>query len=188
MNSFSIQTLGFHRPLLRILYLPALLIISYFWLIPESIRWNLAKGRITEAQKVLRKLASVNGKSLSEHALEKLSANGINEDERTDPLKKVFKSIPLLLRFINCSFCWITSIFVGYGLTLNSVALAGNSYLNFILACLIEIPANFCCYIVVDRIGRKSSLAGVFLITGVACASFLFIPDGNARDKRLNLI
>lgn len=171
------------RALLQILYFPALLLLSYFWITPESVRWSITKGRIREAQEILRKVASVNGKSISEHALEKLSVEDLSDDKKKDPLIKVFKSVPLLIRFINCCFCWITCTFLFYGLTLNSVALAGNSYLDFILTSLVEIPAYFGCYAVVDRIGRKASQAGSFLITGAACVAFIFVPDGNTKVK-----
>lgn len=163
--------------MLQLIYLPAFLLLSYFWITPESIRWNLTKGRIREAQDILRKAASVNGKTISEHALEKLSVQDTAETEKRDPLLKVFKSVPLLLRFINCCFCWITCTFLFYGLTLNSVSLAGNSYLDFILTSLVEVPAYFACYFVVDRIGRRASQAGSFLLTGLACIAFIFVPQ-----------
>lgn len=164
--------------MLQLIYLPAFLLLSYFWITPESIRWNLTKGRIKEAQDILRKAAAVNGKNISEHALEKLSLQDETETEKKDPLIKVFKSVPLLLRFVNCCFCWITCTFLFYGLTLNSVALAGNSYLDFILTSLVEVPAYFACYFVVDKIGRRASQFGSFLITGCACFAFIFVPQG----------
>lgn len=164
--------------MLQLIYLPTFFLLSYFWITPESIRWNLTKGRIREAQDILRKAASVNGKVISEHALEKLGIEDTGETEKRDPLVKVFKSVPLLLRFINCCFCWITCTFLFYGLTLNSVSLAGNSYLDFILTSLVEVPAYFACYFVVDRIGRRASQAGSFIITGLACIGFIFVPQG----------
>lgn len=164
--------------MIQLIYLPSFLLLSYFWITPESIRWNLTKGRIREAQDILRKVASVNGKTISEHALEKLGLQEAEEAEKRDPLVKVFKSVPLLLRFINCCFCWITCTFLFYGLTLNSVSLAGNSYLDFILTSLVEIPAYFACYFVVDKIGRRASQAGSFIITGLACIAFIFVPQG----------
>lgn len=172
------STTSTFRSMLQLVYLPTLFLLSYFWITPESIRWNLAKGRIREAQDILRKAASINGKVISEHALEKLSIQDVGEtSEKRDPLIKVFKSVPLLLRFVNCCFCWITCTFLFYGLTLNSVSLAGNSYLDFILTSLVEVPAYFACYFVVDRIGRRASQAGSFIITGLACIGFIFVPQ-----------
>lgn len=132
-----------------------------------------------EAQDILRKAASFNGKNISEHTLEKLGSEELSEeDKKKDGFFKVFKSTILLLRFINCCFCWITCTFLFYGLTLNSVSLAGNSYLDFILTSLVEVPAYFACYFVVDRIGRRASQAGSFLLTGGACIAFIFVPLG----------
>ncbi|RZC37106.1 solute carrier family 22 member 1 [Asbolus verrucosus] len=162
------------KPTIYILYGPTLLLIVYFWIIPESIRWNLSKGKFEEAKETLRQAAKVNGKTISEDALEKLTM--VDQNESKNSFFEIFKSTTLVLRLINCCFCWITCAFLFYGLTLNSVSLAGNSYLDFIFTSLVEIPAYFACIYVVDKLGRKWSLSGSFFLTGVACLVFLFIP------------
>ncbi|KAI5737201.1 hypothetical protein M8J76_011028 [Diaphorina citri] len=45
---------------------PFLLYFLYWWALPESPRWLLAKGRLEEASKILETLARVNGKELPE--------------------------------------------------------------------------------------------------------------------------
>ncbi|VEN56066.1 unnamed protein product [Callosobruchus maculatus] len=69
------------RSLIFVLYSPIFLLISYIWLVPESVRWNLSKGRVEEAKKILRKAAKVNGKELSENTLEKLSLIEIDQEK-----------------------------------------------------------------------------------------------------------
>lgn len=178
------------RPMLLVIYIPPLLLFLYFWIIPESIRWLLSQGRVKEAQDVILKAASVNGKIISRDSLQNLIATdpgnpgastmSIEEQQqRKDPLIEVFKSVPLLMRFINCCFCWITCTFLFYGITLNSVALAGDSYLDFILTALVEIPAYFATYMTVDRWGRRSTQCGWFLLTGVACIVLIFASGLN---------
>lgn len=177
------------RPMLLVIYIPPLLLFLYFWIIPESIRWLLSQGRVKEAQDVILKAASVNGKVISRESLQNLTGTdpghsgdsnmSVEEPQRKDPLIEVFKSVPLLMRFINCCFCWITCTFLFYGLTLNSVALAGNSYVDFILTSLVEVPAYFATYITVDRWGRRSTQCGWFLLTGVACIASIFASSQN---------
>jgi len=164
------------RKLILAMYIPPLFLISYFWLTPESIRWLLSRGRVSEAQQILRKAAKINKKVITEEALNKLQSDK-ETDEKKDPLILVFKSIPLLGRFINCCFCWITCTFLFYGLTLNSVALAGNPYVDFILSALVEIPAYFITYLTVDRWGRRTSQCVWFLLTGITCLAFIFLDQ-----------
>ncbi|GJQ86217.1 hypothetical protein Trydic_g8918 [Trypoxylus dichotomus] len=170
------------RTLLLILYSPLFLFISYHWLVPESVRWLLSQKRYKEAQAILTKAAKVNMKEISHTTLEKLTQPA--EEEPREPLIHVFKSKILLLRFINACFCWITCAFLFYGLTLNSVALAGNSYLDFILTALVEIPAYALTYVVVDKFGRRWTQSGSFFITAIACFLFIFVSE---KDPTLSL-
>lgn len=150
--------------------------ITYLWLTPESVRWLLTKEKYDEAKRVLRKAAEVNGKKVSEDTLDKLT---IREEKVKPPsIFTLFSSKILLFRFINCSFCWITCALLFYGMTLNSVALAGNTYLDFTLTSLVEIPAYFSAYILVNRYGRRKVQSGSFLITTIACVGFVFVSHG----------
>lgn len=166
----------FSRPLLLTVYSPLFLFISYYWIAPESVRWLLAQKRYDEAEAILLKAAKVNKREISKATLEKLTKPV--EEEPKEPFFHVFRSKILLLRFINACFCWITCAFLFYGLTLNSVALAGNSYLDFILTALVEIPAYALTYVVVDRLGRRWSQSGSYFITAIACFVFIFIHEG----------
>ncbi|KAL1374901.1 hypothetical protein pipiens_000730, partial [Culex pipiens pipiens] len=90
-------------------------------------------------------------------------------------------SVPpgLLLRVVNCSFCWLTNTLVYYGLSLNSVTLAGDKYLNFILVALIELPGYVILQMILDRIGRRITLCSSMLLCGLFCFLSEFVPAEN---------
>ncbi|KAK4883425.1 hypothetical protein RN001_006744 [Aquatica leii] len=170
--AWSVQSWRFY---LRIVCGSSVAIIFYYWIAPESVRWMLIKKKYEPVKKTLRKVAEVNGKPISERTLEELCS--ITETIETKyPITDLFKSWILVLRFINCSFCWITCVFVFYGLTVNSVALSDNSYLDFILTSLVEIPGYALTYILVDKVGRRIGISSSLILTSICCVVFVFIP------------
>jgi len=97
-------------------------------------------------------------------------------DERK-PIVQVLHSSVILIRLLVCSFCWLTNTFVYYGMSLNSVAFAGDKYINFMLVAVVEM-------VLTDHIGRKPTLSGAFLLSGVFCLAIQFIPAGKVIKKR----
>ena len=83
------------------------------------------------------------------------------------------------MRLLICSFCWLTNTFVYYGLSLNSTEFAGNKYINFILVTAIEIPGNILVYPLLNTFGRKATLCGSFILSGLFCLGIQFLPTGN---------
>lgn len=69
-------------------------------------------------------------------------------------------------------------MFVYDGLSLNSVAVAGNQYLNFILVCLIEVPAGLATFVLMERVGRRAAMCSSLILAGLACIIFHFLPAG----------
>lgn len=175
------------RHILRVIYIPALLFASYFWLLPESVRWLMAKGRMDEAQKIIEKAAKVNGVILTENYFKSLtslhSANDISQKkpkkavkDKRNSLVKIAQSRILLCRLLTCSFCWMSVAFVFAGMTLNSTSMAGNKYLNYILTGLIEMPSPLLTYYGMNRFGRKITLCSSLMASGICSLMFIAIP------------
>ncbi|KAK5650232.1 hypothetical protein RI129_001261 [Pyrocoelia pectoralis] len=165
------------RPFLRILYGVQLIILAYYWLLPESVRWLLIKARYLEAQNLINQI----GKRKMEHfvslqTLKELCVDGADDLNTTESLKHLFKSCTLATRLLNCIFCWIIGTFVYYGLTINSVTLSSNTYLDFILTVLVEIPASAVTFFLMGTFKRRFTLCASFLMCGICCIAFIFIP------------
>ncbi|XP_029034446.1 solute carrier family 22 member 21-like isoform X1 [Osmia bicornis bicornis] len=171
------------RLILRMVYGPALLAIFLPFLIPESVRWLLAKGKHEKVESIYRKMARINGLQISEEAIGAFKDMNMVKAEKTEhandnktPFMQVLNSSVMLTRLMACSFCWLTNTFVYYGLSLNSVAFAGDKYTNFILVALVEIPAYFLTWFLTDYIGRKATLSSSFLLSGAFCLAIQFVP------------
>ncbi|XP_058055344.1 organic cation transporter protein-like [Anopheles bellator] len=174
------------RILLRALYFSGFVVAAFLCTTSESVRWLLSKNRRASALKVLQNAAHLNGKSLSPAAVESLCSTTDCETASSDAkkskpfgqlLREAFCSPGLVIRVVNCSFCWLTNTMVYFGLSLNSVSLSGNKYLNFILVSLIELPGFFLMQLILDRVGRKKTLFTTMLLSGLLCIASELIPE-----------
>ena len=59
----------------------------------------------------------------------------------------MIKEWKLLFRLLNLSYTWLVINLAYYGLSLTSVNLSGDPYLNFFLVSLVEIPGKSACWI-----------------------------------------
>ncbi|XP_076228645.1 organic cation transporter protein isoform X2 [Nomia melanderi] len=172
---------------LRLVYGPALLAILMPFLIPESVRWLLANGKHDKVDSIYRKMARMNGLRVTEEAISQFKElNTVKTEkaeqlaaEKRSPFMQVLGSSVMMTRLVACSFCWLTNTFVYYGLSLNSVAFAGDKYVNFILVAIVEIPAYFLTWFMTDYVGRKVTLSSSFLLSGVFCLAIQFVPSGS---------
>ncbi|KAL0861764.1 hypothetical protein ABMA27_009240 [Loxostege sticticalis] len=63
---------------------PFILLYGYYWLIPESPRWLVGRGRIAEAEKVFRNLARMNGIDLPRGFLVEIHKKNKEEDAEAE--------------------------------------------------------------------------------------------------------
>lgn len=171
------------RSLTQILYAPQLLVVSYFWILSESVRWLMSKGRYEESEEILKKVAKRNKKELSQKSLEALRASAEAEKNIEKPKEQwlpilVFKSRVLLGRCCVTPIWWITNTLVYYGMNINAVNLSGNSYLNYAIVAAIEIPGYWTAILLLDRIGRKPVLICAYALCAVCQFTFAFLPEG----------
>ncbi|KOB66937.1 Organic cation transporter [Operophtera brumata] len=179
------------RTLTLIIYAPSILFVLYCFALQESVRWLLSKGRKKEAAAIIFKAASINKKKLSPATIKQLteetddSSKSVQETvtpvasevpKKQSLFIQVIRSKTLVSRLCICSFWWITLTFIYYGLSINSVSLAGNSYVNYILTSLVEIPGYAISVVTLDRFGRKSSIITAFFICGIALIALPFVP------------
>ncbi|KAK7108047.1 hypothetical protein V1264_015849 [Littorina saxatilis] len=87
--------------------LPPVIFLVYWWIVPESPRWLVSKGRVDEAMVTLSKVARVNGNSLPTSLADKLKGGNTQnqQDGAISPLV-IFKYPVFFVRFLVISFNW----------------------------------------------------------------------------------
>ncbi|XP_060567474.1 organic cation transporter protein-like isoform X4 [Ruditapes philippinarum] len=152
------------------LAIPTFLLFAYFWIIPESPRWLISKGRYEEANKIIQKCAKVNGVTIPENVVGKDSDDN---GEKQSVLKML--TVPkLLIRTLIIYFNWCVVSMVYYGLGLNVGNLNGDIYVNFAINSSMELGAYLLCLLTLNKVGRKVLHAGTMILGGVACLCTIF--------------
>ncbi|KAJ8716892.1 hypothetical protein PYW07_003519 [Mythimna separata] len=169
------------RYMILAIHIPCLLIISYYWILSESVRWLLSQKKYDEAKKVLQRVARRNRTTISEQSIEALCnppepAKVVDADV-SNLFTGIFRSRILLRRVCTTPIWWITATFVYYGLSINATSLSETMHLNYILTCAIEIPGFYTAVLILDRIGRKPTLSGGYLFSAACNIAFAFIPN-----------
>lgn len=151
--------------------LPGLAFLSYYWLLPESLRWLLLTGRYSRARAQLARLARGNGVELPGPA--ELSTYTKQEEEEEEVegegLLDIARRPALLGRLLNVFFNWFVITMIYYGLSLNSTSLAGDLFTNFLLVSLCELPGYAGAYLGMSLLGRRTTLAASLLTGGLGC-------------------
>jgi MFS transporter, OCT family, solute carrier family 22 (organic cation transporter), member 4/5 len=77
------------RTLQLVVSVPPTLFVLYYWLVPESVRWLLAKKRYNKASRIVRKAAAINGVVLSDTILATFceSSDSNSDDVRMQELQ-----------------------------------------------------------------------------------------------------
>lgn len=169
------------RILLRFLFGLVAFVLTFIWLVPESVRWLFSVGKHEEGMKILEKAATMNGSKiptdnlndLTKHCKNLLLLEDKNEAKKKieqNPMVTALKSKVLLVRLINCCYCYFTNALIYFGLSVYSSILPGDKHMNLLYAGIVELPGNAATPYVVKRYGRKWGLIMSMLVCSVACA------------------
>ncbi|XP_078378344.1 organic cation transporter protein-like [Oculina patagonica] len=144
--------------------LPAAIFIWRF--VPESTRYLLLKGKIADAENVLRKIAATNKKEYPEEPLSNPKAQG--KVQSMGNVLDLFRTKRMTHRTLVCWYAWLVNGMVYYGVAFSTPTLGGNMYLNFFLSSIIEFPANYAGIWAMGRFGRKKPLVYCMIIAAIA--------------------
>ncbi|XP_058806024.1 carcinine transporter isoform X2 [Phymastichus coffea] len=164
--------------------LPFTIYFFYWWFLPESPRWLIAKGRLNEANDVLMNLARINGTQLPQNFLTRMHSK-ISQNKHTDiyhsqkepNITSLFKTPNMRLKTFLITLNWFANNMVYVGLSYYGPALGSEEHLSFLYSSLAEIPSYLLCWVIMDRWGRRWPLCFCMVIAGVSCIATVLLPE-----------
>ncbi|CAL8328819.1 unnamed protein product [Merluccius merluccius] len=156
----------------------ALAIIIWRW-VPESARWLVANGKLEEAQKYLRRCAKMNQTQEFAQTLttEALSMVVMNEKKdrvytyvdlvRTPVIRKLAIRTAIVWFCVACTYYGISFDIGGFGLDI---------YLTQFTYGLVELPAKFFVYHLLDKIGRRRTAGGALFSVAICLLINILLP------------
>ncbi|XP_062361274.1 solute carrier family 22 member 13-like [Cinclus cinclus] len=156
---------------------PILALFFYIWVLPESARWLVTKGRIEEAKKLLQKAAATNKRSLPPELLEQLEPE---KEVKSASFLDLFRKRHLQKVTLIMSCVWFADSIVYYGLSLSVTDFGLNIYLTQLAFGAVELPARISCIFLLEWFGRKKVQGTLLLLSGLLCLILTGIPEEQA--------
>lgn len=152
--------------------LPALYIFHFWRNVPESVRYLINKGQIEEANRIVRNLEAAAGLTPAAKAIAPATENA-DKIIFADLWSAAFRRRTVVLWLIWFGivysyygiFTWLPSLMVGQGHTVIK------TFEYVLIMTVAQLPGYFAAAYLVDKIGRRATLAG-FMAMSAICAYF----------------
>ncbi|XP_043275889.1 organic cation transporter protein-like [Venturia canescens] len=168
--------------------LPSIILLSYWWIVPESPRWLLVVGKQKRACHILEKAAKWNkieGQDIPtmvrKHYLYQNSRRTALDHEAS--LFDLFRTPNMRRKSLCIFFNWIVCGMGLFGMTQYIGQVKGDIFLNFAVSGMIQIPGNFLAWWTMNSLGRKVTLVSSNSIAGIAALLLLVVPETTAWLK-----
>ncbi|XP_023290498.1 organic cation transporter protein isoform X2 [Orussus abietinus] len=155
-----------------VISIPPILLLSYYWIIPESPRWLLAVGRVAEAEQILTRAAKRNKMPLGnvKAAIESHQNNVEHKPEKTQEtynLTHLFKTPNLRVKTLCICANWMLCGTCFFGLAQYMGQLDGNIFINVAASAASELPGTVIVLVLISRVSRLKILMGGNLLSGL---------------------
>nr|XP_042896300.1 beta-alanine transporter [Parasteatoda tepidariorum] len=151
------------------------MVLIYWNVVSESPRWLISQKRYDEARDVILKIAEINGFNPNPNSLlKKLQDMGDKIDREKKEEERSFYALINRPRLRKHFLILTGSCFANHTIYCiihyNITNLEGNEFFNFFLLSIAEAPGTFLLWFTMERIGRRWSAVGSYIIGGIACA------------------
>ncbi|RLN16925.1 organic cation/carnitine transporter 2-like [Panicum miliaceum] len=164
--------------------------VLVYFLVQESPRWLLVRGRKQDAMEALRQIMSLNGSCATATSFSMLDACVVHEDNAGASGGGVFATLQAMsgrrwaLRRLAAIMA--TSFGVGMvylGMPLNVGSLGSNLYLSVTYNALAELPSAVLAWLLIRRANRRSSVVALTTAAGACSLACAAVPRGAAAAR-----
>lgn len=162
------------------LSIPSVILISYYWLVPESPRWLLAVGRVDVAAIILEKSARMNNLStdnISSNLMaykKTLTTDGSSQSKGN--IWDLFRTPNMRAKTIYICFNWFVCGLGFFGVAQYIGQAGGNIFSNVAISAAMGIPGTIACIYTMKRFGRKKTMMFANALAGCSMLAIAFIP------------
>ncbi|XP_039764012.1 carcinine transporter-like [Pararge aegeria] len=149
------------------------------FLMPESPRWLISKGRITDAVDKVLNIARVNKKEIPSNLIEHFKKSNLDQKKENNTSILILLKRPKLRKMFICICLEFMCCLAIFDALVRSIGgLEFNFFLSFTMVSFTELPSLVIVSFVIDLTGRKGMSIFAFLICFIFCTITAFISNG----------
>ncbi|XP_062565693.1 organic cation transporter protein isoform X2 [Armigeres subalbatus] len=156
----------------------SVLLLSYYWLVPESPRYLFTSGNTERAVEVLEKAAKRN-KLPTEHIredVEQYAKTKTHGGAAKGNLLDLFRTPNMRAKSLFMCFNWFVCGLAFFGVAQYIGHSGGDIYINVAIGAALELPGTLICIYMMKAYGRKKTLITSNTLTGLTMLAIAFVP------------
>ncbi|XP_038208486.1 carcinine transporter-like [Zerene cesonia] len=148
------------------------------FVVPESARWLVSKGRIDKAMEVLKRFEKINGNKIPQNVMDQFVQAAKCTKVEDEGIALIFKTAPLRRMVIFLIFTFISVAVMFDSIIRLSENLGLDFFVTFSVASATELPSIVVLLLLLDRLGRRWLVFAPMMAAGALCLITAFVPRG----------